>query len=74
MRKPMLLGTIQCRTPGLNCGNGLERVRGIEPPSRAWEALILPLNYTRSTAKPSTGPRVGTARYPRRSLTVSVPG
>jgi hypothetical protein len=54
MRNPMLLGTIQCRTPGLNCGNGLERVRGIEPPSRAWEALILPLNYTRVGAEPST--------------------
>lgn len=32
-------------------GNGLlrtlERVTGIEPASRAWEARILPLNYTR---------------------------
>ncbi len=25
----------------------VERVTGIEPASRAWEALILPLNYTR---------------------------
>lgn len=25
----------------------LERVRGIEPPPSAWEAGILPLNYTR---------------------------
>ena len=24
-----------------------ERVRGIEPPLRAWEARVLPLNYTR---------------------------
>ena len=24
-----------------------ERVRGIEPPSRAWEAYVLPLNHTR---------------------------
>jgi hypothetical protein len=24
-----------------------ERVRGIEPPPKAWEAFILPLNYTR---------------------------
>jgi hypothetical protein len=47
----------------------VERVRGIEPPSRAWEALILPLNYTRSTAKPSTG----SDGYPRRSRTVSAP-
>jgi hypothetical protein len=26
----------------------MERVTGIEPASRAWEALILPLNYTRN--------------------------
>jgi hypothetical protein len=31
------------------CDLGLcrERVRGIEPPFRAWEARVLPLNYTR---------------------------
>ena len=29
--------------PGLR----LERVRGIEPPFKAWEAFVLPLNYTR---------------------------
>ena len=27
----------------------LERVTGIEPALKAWEALILPLNYTRET-------------------------
>ena len=27
-----------------------KRVRGIEPPSKAWEAFILPLNHTRKTA------------------------
>jgi hypothetical protein len=27
----------------------LERVRGIEPPCAAWEAAVLPLNYTRRT-------------------------
>ena len=26
----------------------LERVMGIEPTSKAWEALVLPLNYTRN--------------------------
>ena len=26
---------------------GLERVRGIEPLYAAWEAAVLPLNYTR---------------------------
>lgn len=25
-------------------------MRGIEPPSKAWEAFILPLNHTRKTA------------------------
>jgi hypothetical protein len=25
----------------------VERVRGIEPPCAAWEAAVLPLNYTR---------------------------
>ena len=26
---------------------GLERVKGIEPSYAAWEAAVLPLNYTR---------------------------
>ena len=25
----------------------VERVKGIEPSSKAWEAAVLPLNYTR---------------------------
>ena len=28
----------------------LERVKGIEPSPKAWEAFILPLNYTRTVA------------------------
>ncbi len=28
-----------------------ERVRGIEPPCAAWEAAVLPLNYTRVLEK-----------------------
>ncbi len=28
-------------------GIGLERVNGIEPSYAAWEAAVLPLNYTR---------------------------
>ena len=28
----------------------MERVRGIEPPLRAWEARVLPLNYTRMSS------------------------
>jgi hypothetical protein len=27
---------------------GLERVKGIEPSYEAWEAAVLPLNYTRA--------------------------
>ena len=28
-------------------GGEVERVKGIEPSCRAWEARVLPLNYTR---------------------------
>ena len=31
----------------IDCVENLERVTGIEPALKAWEALILPLNYTR---------------------------
>ena len=31
------------------CGRSLERVMGIEPTSSAWEAEVLPLNYTRKS-------------------------
>jgi hypothetical protein len=34
----------------LNCLR-LERVMGIEPTPEAWEAAVLPLNYTRSGAQ-----------------------
>ncbi len=30
----------------------LERVKGIEPSYEAWEAAVLPLNYTRSGVVP----------------------
>jgi hypothetical protein len=29
-------------------GEEVERVKGIEPSSKAWEAAVLPLNYTRA--------------------------
>jgi hypothetical protein len=35
-------------------GIGLERVTGIEPAPSAWEADVLPLNYTRGCRKPYT--------------------
>ena len=34
------------------CAVVLERVMGIEPTSKAWEAFVLPLNYTRSEPRP----------------------
>jgi hypothetical protein len=43
-------------TPGLPLAGGyarkkvLERVKGIEPSYAAWEAAVLPLNYTRVIA------------------------
>ena len=36
-------------------GLDLERVKGIEPSYEAWEAAVLPLNYTRSAAHSSLG-------------------
>jgi len=33
----------------------LERVRGIEPPLSAWEADVLPLNYTRGRCRTTPG-------------------
>ena len=30
--------------------SNLERVKGIEPSSKAWEAAVLPLNYTRDVS------------------------
>ena len=41
-----------------------ERVRGIEPPLRAWEARVLPLNYTRRPRVPKS--REAPAREGRR--------
>ena len=54
----------------LNWAFMVERVTGIEPASRAWEALILPLNYTRARAEFSTNSDRN-RRYP---LDVGVPG
>jgi hypothetical protein len=31
----------------------MERVKGIEPSSKAWEAFVLPLNYTRAPRRAS---------------------
>jgi hypothetical protein len=35
----------------------LERVKGIEPSYEAWEAAVLPLNYTREAVDDTSGHR-----------------
>ena len=35
------------RLLGVVINHLVERVKGIEPSSKAWEAAVLPLNYTR---------------------------
>jgi hypothetical protein len=50
----------------------MERVMGIEPTLAAWEAAVLPLNYTRSiSAFPF--PRPVIARYPVRGMLCPAP-
>ena len=34
---------------GFDSADFLERVKGVEPSYKAWEAFILPLNYTRNS-------------------------
>ena len=43
----------------------LERVTGIEPALSAWEADVLPLNYTRAAPGPD-GPRLASTSYRNR--------
>jgi hypothetical protein len=42
--------------PPLTCCFTLERVTGIEPALSAWEADVLPLNYTRGHVQRLAGP------------------
>jgi hypothetical protein len=45
--------------------SGMERVMGIEPTLAAWEAAVLPLNYTRAwgdSTRLSRGPPIAGAR------------
>ena len=43
----------------------MERVKGVEPSLRAWEAPVLPLNYTRFAVKASTWARAEEASASR---------
>ena len=54
----------------------MERVEGIEPSTKAWEAFVLPLNYTRLSSDPPrpalcrlvmTSTRFGAERFTRTS-------
>jgi hypothetical protein len=47
----------------LTCGLGMERVTGIEPALSAWEADVLPLNYTRAAPADSTLPGLASPRH-----------
>ena len=49
----------------------MERVMGIEPTSSAWEAEVLPLNYTRRTRGASPAPTRILFRSRARSTTVA---
>ena len=51
----------------------LERAKGIEPSSRAWEALVLPLNYARERSEDTKGRSAGDARYAFVTRTVTRP-
>ena len=41
------MGTLNVQRSTFNKEKEEKRVRGIEPPCAAWEAAVLPLNYTR---------------------------
>jgi hypothetical protein len=66
----MMMGH-KAETMPLTCGFALERVTGIEPALSAWEADVLPLNYTRA-APALTRPRLAPTSY--RNLQASRPG
>ena len=45
----------------------MERVRGIEPLYEAWEAAVLPLNYTRPALKGTDVRKEGRSLQPDRA-------
>src|SRR5699024_894835 len=57
----------ECRNPrSVTWGFHLERVTGIEPALSAWEAEVLPLNYTRVRVRGACALEAGTSGTPRR--------
>jgi Prolyl oligopeptidase family len=53
------------RRPPAACDSKLERVKGIEPSYEAWEAAVLPLNYTRAGQKSTRSGRVAAVKSQR---------
>ena len=55
---PLATPYLRAKLPAGSLGDvgGMERVKGIEPSYAAWEAAVLPLNYTR------VGPLIGRLR------------
>ncbi len=49
-KQPLILAFANKKRPNRGAFFLLERVKGIEPSYRAWEASVLPLNYTRMNA------------------------
>jgi hypothetical protein len=50
----------------------MERVKGIEPSYEAWEAAVLPLNYTRMDAVPAQYSRRQEAKYTASVMSVTI--
>ena len=50
-RTPVVAGCLGCfeRIPNQAANQRNKRVKGIEPSCAAWEAAVLPLNYTRAS-------------------------
>jgi sulfur carrier protein len=53
-------------------GHNLERVKGIEPSYAAWEAAVLPLNYTRASA--DFGVRPGECQNAQKPMQIQLNG
>ena len=61
--------TVAWKTANLLRKSGVERVKGIEPSSQAWEAHILPLNHTRKNLLPRIDQCLGGTIRPDRPNT-----
>ena len=80
LRRTVISPATQYRRAFMNVGRDVvERVTGIEPAFSAWEADVLPLNYTRRTSPQDTGDRTSrikekTCRDSAENLGLCLPG